>query len=740
MILNRNQQILFFIALVVVLVFCTYQASKLSYSYKFADFFPKNDPDIQFYDSAKSQFSHGDELIIIGIQHTSSVFSGNFLNKIDSFETAIKSIQGVTKTSSLISLKNYIKTLTGIRETPFIDLNNADRLKRDTTQFFQYPDVHPKFISPDRKSTCIYVTIDDKLPDGFSDRLNEVIKAQGFYKHYTYGYQLAEDEFENKLKTEIITLTIVGLILITACVYSFYRSFSILLISGIFIGVSVLITLGFLATIGGNLNLLTVSTPSIIAIISMSDLIHVFTRFNEEEIDSKLERLKLTYSDLNRSLLLTSLTTSIGFLSLVFTGVLPFIQFGLVVSFGIFVAYILTLLLLPELIRLLSKKQPQTTKATNRLLKKTSEIVSRKPGIITVFATLLLICFSYLGMQNEVDAYIYEDLDSDDPLSESLEFFESNFFGIRDLNLFITIQEPYDLLDQEILLKLNEIETFIEDSLDVRSAYGFATLAKRYNRIHYRGSPDRFVVPEREDVRNRLIDEFRNFEPKSVLHAVITPDHRFTQIMVKSNDWGSKVNNQKIAVLQRFLGSHIDQSQMQVRISGESIFLDRSNENITRYLFYSLLGAFGVIFIILILTTRSFKIALIGLGVNILPIVMLLGLLMILGITLNKSTAVVFTIAFGIAVDDSIHFITRFHTALKRKKPFQQAIEIATNSTGKAIIITSLILIGGFGTMIFSSFQSTATTGLLISASLFLALLADLIVLPSLLHFSNRKD
>ena len=175
-------------------------------------------------------------------------------------------------------------------------------------------------------------------------------------------------------------------------------------------------------------------------------------------------------------------------------------------------------------------------------------------------------------MQNEVDAYIYEDLDSDDPLSESLEFFESNFFGIRDLNLFITIQEPYDLLDQEILLKLNEIETFIEDSLDVRSAYGFATLAKRYNRIHYRGSPDRFVVPEREDVRNRLIDEFRNFEPKSVLHAVITPDHRFTQIMVKSNDWGSKVNNQKIAVLQRFLGSHIDQSQMQVRISGESIF------------------------------------------------------------------------------------------------------------------------------------------------------------------------
>ncbi len=710
----------------------------LKYSYHYSDYFSRDDPELLFYDSAMAQFTKYEDLLILGVEHDKNVFDTTFLKKLRDFEDILNQVKGVKATSSVVTTKNYVNSLTGIKEELFVSIDFLN-LRKDTSLFFQYPDVYPKFVSPDRKSVCVYLFLDEKPPENFIANLKKVLSGENFQNHYIYGYRIAEEQFEEQLQMEVITLSLVSLILIIAFVYLFYRTMIPVLIAIIFIGVTVLISLGFLKLIGADLNLLTVIIPSVVAIIAMSDLIHVISRLHEERGRLLEQAIIRTYNDLRLSLLLTSVTTAFGFLSLTFTGVRPFVHFGLTSAFGILCAYLLTIFFLPELLRLFYSSPQLSQSLSRNLLSGIDQLISKRNRLIAAVFVMFFAVFIVFARQNEVNAYIYDDLDSSDPMSEALHFFEENFFGIRDINLFISIDPKNSIYDREVLIQLESIEHYLMEEYGARSVYGFATLVKRYNRMYYSGVPERFVIPREKIIQDRLVSAFDQFEPKSVLYEVITPDHRYTQIMVKSMDWGSKVSNEKLEKLNAFLTQHIDKDLMTIKISGESLFLDKSNENIARNLFFSLIGAFVIVFMVVLALYRNFRIALIALLVNIFPLVALLTVMYFSGIYLNKSTVMVFTIAFGIAVDDTLHFLGRLKTELNNGEPLHKALNNVLVSTGEAIGITSVILIAGFVSLIFSSFQSTTTTGTLISLALFFALIADVIFLPALIRFSKLK-
>jgi len=182
-----------------------------------------------------------------------------------------------------------------------------------------------------------------------------------------------------------------------------------------------------------------------------------------------------------------------------------------------------------------------------------------------------------------------------------------------------------------------------------------------------------------------------------------------------------------------FITSELDATLIKTKLTGSTLLLDKSNKIITYKLLYGLLFAAVVVSILMSLLYRSLKIALIALLPNLLPLIMILGIIGWADMGLKMSTIIVFTIAFGIAVDDTIHFMNRLKNELKTNNNIEKALESTFMTTGKAIVTTSIILILGFGVLLLSAFQTTFITGLLVSLALLFALFSDLILLPVLL-------
>ena len=552
-----------------------------------------------------------------------------------------------------------------------------------------------------------------------------------FKKNYFYGLSIAEEGYQQTLKKEVAVLSIVAFLTMVTILWFSFRSFGLLVVAMIFLIVVNILTLGFAQLIGASLNVLTVTIPAIVGIVSMSDIIHVYTRYRQERAETKFaDKIRYTYIDLNKSLALTSITTAIGFMSLLFTDIEPFVHFGLVTAFGIFIAYLLTLFLLPVMLFISGNFN---NKISFRMSEGTFKFIQNHAGKVVVCSLLLMVFSIYSGSKVQLNTYLYDDLDADDPLSQSLAFFEKNFFGIRDLELLVSVADGKTVYDREVISELERLDHYLKGKYGARDTYNVVTLLKRYNRAFYSGKPSKFSVPKNPVQLARLIDFIRNDAPGDPSGWLVSKQADFMRVYVKTTDEGSKVAKAKNKELQTFIDQEMNSDVFQVQLSGQPLFIDRSNEEITRYLFKSLLGALTIIFLIVLLVYRSFRLAVIAFIPNILPMLLMLGLMYWLDISLKKSTAVVFTIAFGIAVDDTIHFISRFQCLLQQGSTVSESLSKTWHSTGKAILITSMVLIGGFGSFVFSSFQSTFLTGTLVSVALLTAVLSDLIVLPALL-------
>ena len=331
-----------------------------------------------------------------------------------------------------------------------------------------------------------------------------------------------------------------------------------------------------------------------------------------------------------------------------------------------------------------------------------------------------------------------------DEYSASLNFFDQHFSGIRPVEIYIAaIDSGNDMLTYESLKKLEVLEDFLREEFEVGTVYSSVTQFRRLNRSLKRGNPRQFKLPSDDDtyqlIRNYLEGAYYAYG----LHSILSPDYRSTMVAAKIQDEGSFRIRQKNQLLQRFLQREFPVDQYYTRITGHALLLDKSNEIITWNLGYGLLTAVCIVALIMGILFRSAKMVLIALIPNMLPLLFVAGLMGYMNIGLNMSTAVIFTIAFGIAVDDTIHFLSRLNTEWKQTGDVLAAIKTTYLSTGKAIMITSLILIFGFGIFLFSAFNTTYMTGLFISVSLLFALFSDLLLLPVLIHLlvipSSRK-
>lgn len=743
--MSRQPRIFFFVIALITIV-QGYFATQLNYDYDIEQLFPKDDPELAFYEEVKEKFAHHQDYLILGLENSESIYQGDFLRRLDSLVSFLEQHALVKEVNSPTNLRYHFRTPFGIQNSPFLHPHNVERYAVDSAFLQAHPDVFPKFISRQNDAVCVFLFLTEALNDQTKDEFrNFIIKHTGqldFKQPHLYADIYAQDAYLKALEAEMYWLSGLAILLILGILFISFRSVAGILVPIFIVALTIIWTMGTIALLGGSINMMTVLIPTIVAIISLSDVIHVINRFNDHRELAKEEAIRFTFREMRSAILMTTLTTGLGFATLAYSSLQPFIEFGVFTTIGVAYAFLFAIYLLPILLNKVSSEALSWKGNRSDLqIAAVYQFLIKQPRLV-LGITVGLVLLALAGISKlQINAYLYEELSAKDDFSKTLQFFETRFSGIRTFSMHFEVADTTSsILSPEILQEIDQLEHYLLEDYGLRDVYTIATQIKRANRLHHQGKPEAYVLPKDPAFLVYLVNKVLVAREDLGLQSILTADHKETRITGKMEDRGSAATQELNRKLAAYLDNSPAQKLLNIRLTGNTLLLDKSNYIITYNLLYSLIFAVAVVSLLMGWMYRSVRMSLLAILPNLLPLLLMLGLIGWTGMGLKMSTVIVFTIAFGIAVDDTIHFMSRFKNELAAGHSPALAIANTYLSTGKAIVITSIILVLGFSVLLLSSFQTTFTTGLLVSLALLFALFADLLLLPVLLIFYYGID
>lgn len=746
--MNKKQARLAVVLILLISAFLGYQIRDIHFDYNFDKFFKPDDLQTEYFNEHRNTFGTDNDFILIALENKAGVFEQSFLNRIDSLTKKLESIPHVIKVISPTTLKSNIRD----RHTGMVfssPLMRGDR-ERDSLRAFSDPSYADNFFSKSTHAISLVVLTEQNLSKNKSDvvdsHLRDVLNKTSFDDYHLAGRAIGQVVYINKIQKEFLMFMALSVVLVIIILFIMFRSFRGVIIPLVTVLLSVVWSLGILNLANLGIGILLNMLPPVIFVVGMSDAVHLYSRYLEElrKGNSKEKAIHEMIFDTGLATLLTSITTAVGFASLYFTGIPSLQEFGLITASGVIAAFIIAITLLPAwlvLTRLPEKTlKIQTRSIWSRFLENSFLTVIRSRNRIFISVGLLLVVFVFLGSKIELNNFLLEDLQEDEPLRKDFEFFDKNFSGVRPFEMGIKSKDSTSLLNYESIQDINELQSYLKSEYGVGAIQSVVELSKSVNRSINRGLNENYKLPEKPSEWQNVERIIKKSSGSAFIDNYATKDFSYFRISGRTSDLGGKVFNRKDAELEQFLKESGLDEKYDIQTTGTGKLIDRTNQNLVSSLSKGLGVAILLIAGIVMFLFRSIKMLLIALVPNIIPLVALLAIMAAFNIDLKMSTCIIFTIAFGIAVDDTIHMLSRYRLELGKGKSHIISVRNSYTYTGKALIMTTLILLGGFFGMSFSSFKSTHYIGVLVSCTLVLALIFDLTVLPSLLAISKKKS
>jgi predicted RND superfamily exporter protein len=484
-------------------------------------------------------------------------------------------------------------------------------------------------------------------------------------------------------------------------------------------------------------------------VVGMSDVVHIITKYMEElrEGHNRFDALVKTIREAGFATFLTLLTTAVGFLALINSSIKPVNDFGIYTSIGVFVAFFLAYAIMPVVLNSLRtpslKLNEETSQFWNDRLHRLLAWVFRNSKWIG-WGTVVITAISIVGVfQIRLNNYLIEGLMRGDSLRDDFVFFENHYAGVRPFEMIIKPKNTNDsVLSPASLRAIDKLENFLRTDYGVGFVITPATFVKAANKGEQGGAPEAYRLPETDSAITALVDELSDVRRMKETRDFITKRATMGRISGKMHDIGSVNIRVLNARLDSFLQRTPEMKTLDCRITGGAAMLDKDNEYLVSNMMQGLALSVLAVALIIALIHRSWRLVIISIVPNIVPIFIIGGAMGFFGVDLKSSTSIIFSIAFGIATDDTIHFLARLRLEQLKGKSLIYAVKRTFISTGKAVVVTSLILSAGFLTLVASGFESTFYFGLLVSVTLLIAVLADLLLFPLLcvwlLH--EKKD
>ena len=758
------------IGLVVVTVFLGYEALHISMDYGYARMLSEDDE--VFLQNKKFKELFGDEAnsIAIGIDDSCLLTNYDHFTKFRNFEREIKShkdVKSVFGPMEAINLKlATVSDSTGQKrrvfqpEKIFSDsISSQAELDSVSKIFFGLPFYTGLLYSKDTNVCLFTITLNPEILNSserqktvaeLDDILHKYSEDAGIDVHIS-GHPYIRTEITNLIKRELLIFTLLAALVCIIILYIFFRSPKVIFASLIVVALSLIWVFGYMVLLGYQVTVLTSMIPPLLIVIGIPNIIYMFNKYHAEYKlhGHKVKALHRTICKIGNASFVTNLTTACGFATFVVTSNTLLIEFGVVASLGIMTVFLLSLQIIPIFFSL---SKPPSEKATKHIDNKViTSIVAKigdyvtykRPRVYVIFATVAVVMLCGIFLINRA-GYILDDIPDDSKLCQDTHFLEDNFGGVSAIEIVLiskdTLRNNLDYVDQ--IERLDSLQERLKKYPELSRSMSIADAMKFLYQSLKPGN--NYELPPSPDTYSTIMKRMPDMDGAGLAKSFIDSTRTATRVSMNIRDVGCDRIEELLPKFKAEIESVFPAEKYDTIITGTTIMNFTGQTYLTKNLFVSLALAILVIALFLFIMFRSVKVTLLSLIPNVIPMIVTAGVMGYFGIPIKPSTILVFSIAFGISVDDTIHYLAKYSQELKHTDGnIGVSVRNALSETGMSMIYTSIILVLGFGMFIISEWGGARGMGILVSTALFVAMFSNILLLPSLLmtleHHFNKK-
>ncbi|GFD81481.1 transporter [Tenacibaculum sp. KUL118] len=740
------------------------QMKHMRFSYTEANLLPTDHEVNIEYNKFLEIFGEEGNLIILGVKD-STIFTPQ---KFNAWNKLVKDLDSLTQVDFTVSIADVQQLKADRKQRKFVveplfeqAPSTDEEIKNIKKQLFEKLPFYNNLLYNDKGTlqTAIYLNKDIVNTPIRRDFVFDILipTINSFEKDHNIDVRVSGMPYIRTLNSQNITdemgIFVIGALLITAIIFFFFfRSFRATFITLLVVSIGVTWAFGFMGLFRYEITVLSALIPPLIIVIGVPNAVFLINKYQQEvkKHGNQAKSLQRVISKVGNATLMTNITTASGFATFIFVKSRLMREFGVLASVNIISIFILALLIIPIIYSFMPLPEQ---KHLNHLEKKwMGNVVSwmermvKKQRIAIYITTVSIIILSMIGLYMiRVSGSLIEDMPKGKQFYKDIKFFEYEFGGIMPLEILIDTKREKGVMKLSTLKKMEKLNETIETFPELSKPISITNLVKYSKQAYYNGNPKYYQLPTSQE-KSYIFSYTKNSNSNSgMLKNFVDSTGRYARITTFMKDIGTDKMDIIQERLQAVINKQFPDEKFDVSLTGKALVFLKGTNYLIKNLVISLSLAIILISIFMAWMFRSPQMILISLIPNMLPLLITGGLMGFFDIPIKPSTILVFSIAFGISVDDTIHFLAKYRQELLANNwKIKPAVYSALRETGVSMFYTSIVLFFGFLVFTVSSFGGTIALGGLVSITLLLAMVSNLLLLPSLLlsfekRIANKK-
>lgn len=760
----RNR-IIILLLIVATTVFFSTQWKNMRFSYTEANLLPDDHEDNIAYNEFLDKFGEEGNVVLLGVKDSTLFQPENFQawKELTKKLEAYPAVEYAISVSNLQQLKKF-EDPSRFEMVPFISEENPtkEELQQYQDELYNQLPFYENLVYSSHSNTvqsAIYMNkeiVNSKerktfvleelqpLITNFEEKTGIDVKVSGMPYIRTLNAQNIIDE---------IGLFILAALAVTSLIFFFFfRSIRATIISMITVCIGVMWAFGVIGLLHYEITVLTALIPPLIIVIGIPNCIFLINKYQQEikKHGNQAKSLQRVITKVGNATLMTNITTASGFATFILTDSTLLKEFGIVASINIVAIFILSLLIIPIIYSYMNMPKRKHLKHLNKRwisgFVNWMEQMVRHHRISIYIISIMLLVASIIGIYTiKISGSLLEDMPKKAEFFQDIKFFEEEFDGVMPLEILVDTKRKNGALKSATLKRMEELQNHLAEIPEFSQPISVTRLVKYSKQAFYNGEAKYYQLPSSQE-QNFIMPYAKGFSSNdNLLSSYVDSTGRYARITTYMKDVGTDKMEDLEEDLWPKINKIFPEERYEVSMTGKALIFQKGTNYLVKNLVISLSLAILLIALLMAWMFRSFRMIIVSLVPNLLPLLVTAGMMGFLGVPIKPSTILVFSIAFGISVDDTIHFLAKYRQELKANNwKIKRSVYAALRETGVSMFYTSIVLFFGFSVFMISSFGGTVALGGLVSATLLFAMLANLLLLPSLLlslekNIANKK-
>ena len=753
-----RQRIPILVTISILTLVMAFFATRVKMNYEMYSVLPPGDSVLGKFEKFKRQFGQESSVLVLGLD-SKKIFDLEVFSEWQELCAKLKKVDGVDEVLAVPTIAILEKN-TSTKEFELVSffpekIRSQEDLDSLLNKFYDLPFYEGLIYDFEREVFLTALTLDRSKLDSkdrkeLMDEINTFTSAfseKNGIEIFCSGLPFIRSVTTSQISNEIQIFILLAGFITALIMYLFFRSVRTVMISMLIVMIGVVWAMGWMGIFGYKITMLTGLIPPLIIVIGIPNTIFILNKYHQEYRGhgNQIKALSRVIQKIGIAIFLTNFTTALGIASFIITDSRILVEFGIVTSIGIMSEFLISLTLMPIIYSFLKAPvQKQTKHLENRfmagIIEKIISLVLNHRNLVYAGIILLALTSVYGISRIRTSGNIADDLPREEKVFTDLLFLEKHFNGVIPFEVMIDTKKKGKALQLSTLKKIEKLQKLISTYDLFSKPLSIVDGIKFSRQAFYNYRKTKYGLYNDQDKSFLAPYLTKKGGNSKMLNSFVDSNRQITRIAVQMKDVGTGEMDNLLRDLRPRVDSIFNPETYDVTLTGTSVIFLEGTKYLVKNLFSSLLLAIVVISFLMSFIFRSLRMILISLLPNLLPLVVTAGMMGFMDVPLKPSTLLIFSIAFGISIDDTIHFLAKFKQELKAQRiSFKISVIEALRETGYSMIYTSVVLFFGFSVFTVSDFGGTVALGFLISFTLLVAMISNLIMLPSLLLTLDKR-